>query len=109
MEKSKLNKIDNFACIGEIELLVGDKNESFVRDLASKIMTALSQNKRVEYLSDKMIIYSCKYSIDENQDVVIFELVNRKSKKEEREYYYIANGTLHASYLLNLINKGEMK
>ncbi|MHA1190839.1 MAG: hypothetical protein ACTSP9_00915 [Promethearchaeota archaeon] len=109
MEKSKLKKVDNFGCIGEIELLVGEKNETFARDLASEINTAQSQNKRIEYLSDRMIIYSYKYSIDENQDLLIFEVVNRKSKNEEREYYYIANKNLHASYLLNLINKGEMK
>lgn len=108
MEKSKLEKIDNFGCIGEIELLIGDKNETFAIELASEIITAQSQNKHVEYLSDRMIIYSYKYSIDENQDVLIFELVNRKSKNEEREHYYIANKNLHASYLLNLINKGEM-
>ncbi|MCJ7650805.1 MAG: hypothetical protein MUP85_19515 [Candidatus Lokiarchaeota archaeon] len=108
MEKPKLNIIDNFGCIGEIELLVREKN-SFVKDLASQIITAQSQNKSVEYLSERTIIYSYKHSIDENQDLLIFELVNRKSKNEEREYYYIANKNLHASYLLNLINKGEMK
>ena len=109
MEKSKLKNIDNIGCIGEIELLVGEKNELFAKELASQIITAQSQNKSVEYLSERTIIYSYKHSIDENQDLLIFELVNRKSKNEEREYYYIANKNLHASYLLNLINKGEMK
>jgi len=108
VEKSKLEKMENFDCIGEIELLIGDKNETFAIELASEIITAQSHNKNVEYLSDKIIIYSYKYSIDENQEVLIFELVNRKSKNEEREHYYIANKNLHASYLLNLINKGEM-
>lgn len=109
MEKSKLKNIDNFGCIGEIELLIGEKNETFASELASEIITAKSQNKRVEYLSNTLIIYSYKYSIDENQELIIFEVVNRKSKNEEREYYYIANKNLHASYLLNLISKGEMK
>ncbi|MHA1457496.1 MAG: hypothetical protein ACTSR5_16235 [Promethearchaeota archaeon] len=109
MEKSKLRKIDDFGCVGEIELLVGEKNENFAKDLASEIITSQGQNKRVEYLSDRTIIYSYKYHIDEYQDLLIFEVVNRKSKNEEREHYYIANKNLHASYLLNLINKGEMK
>ncbi|MBY9002702.1 MAG: hypothetical protein KGD73_01900 [Candidatus Lokiarchaeota archaeon] len=109
MEKSKLKNIDNFGCIGEIELLIGEKNETFANDLASEVITAQSLNKRVEYLSERIIIYSSKYTLDENQDLLIFELVNRKSKNEEREYYYIANKNLHASYLLNLISKGEMK
>lgn len=108
MEKSKLEKIENFDCVGEIELLIGDKNETFAIELASEIKTAQTHNKNVEYLSNRMIIYSYKYNIDENQEVLIFELVNRKSKNEEREQYYIANKNLHASYLLNLINKGEM-
>ena len=109
MEKSKLKNIDNFGCIGEIELLIGEKNETFANDLASEVITAQSLNKRVEYLSERIIIFSSKYTLDENQDLLIFELVNRKSKNEEREYYYIANKNLHASYLLNLISKGEMK
>jgi len=108
LEKSKLEKIENFDCVGEIELLIGDKNETFAIELASEIKTAQTHNKNVEYLSNRMIIYSYKYNIDENQEVLIFELVNRKSKNEEREQYYIANKNLHASYLLNLINKGEM-
>lgn len=108
MEKSKLKDIDNFGFIGEIELLVGEKNETFAKELANEIRIAQSQNKRIEYFSDGMMIYSYKYSIDENQELLIFEVVNRKSKNEEREYYYIGNKSLHASYLLNLINKGEM-
>jgi hypothetical protein len=108
LEKAKLEKMENSDCIGEIELLSGDKNETFAIELASEIKTAQSHNKNVEYISDKMIIYSYKYIIDENQEVLIFELVNRKSKNNEREHYYIANKNLYASYLLNLINKGEM-
>ncbi len=109
MEKSKVNEIDNRDCIGEIELFFEEKNEAFTKDLASEIKSAQSQNKQVEYLSDSMIIYSYKYNIDVNQDFIVFELVNKKSKNEEREYYYVANKNLHPSYLLTLINKAEMK
>ena len=104
-----LRNSENYGCIGEIELLIGERNENFAKDLVSEIMSAQSKNKKVEYLSEKIIIYSYQYEVSENQDLLIFEMVNRRSKNEEREHYYIANRNLHPSYLLNLINKGEMK
>jgi hypothetical protein len=101
----KLDDLKSLDCIGKIEIVLDQENINFVKGLTSEIKRAREQKKRIEYFSEKVIIFSSKYDANLGEDLHVLEVVYRKTKNTE--YYYIPNKGIHASYLLYLINKGE--
>ena len=101
----KLDNLKSLDCIGEIELVLEEENINFVKGLSGEIIKAKKQKKKIEYYSEKVIIFSTKYDANLGEDLQILEVFYRKTKN--KEYYYIPNKNLYASYLLYLINKGE--
>jgi hypothetical protein len=109
MEESKLDNLDAFGCIGEIDVFYKERGIDFVKELSSEFISAREQKKRIEYFSENIIIFTSKYDADLGEDLLIIEVVYRKLKENNVEFYYIPNRTLYSSYLLYLINKGESK
>ena len=101
----KLDNLKSVDCIGEIEILLEEDNINFVKGLSVEIIKAKEQKKKIEYYSDKVIVFSSKYDANIGEELQILEVFYRKTKN--REHYYIPNKSLYASYLLYLINKGE--
>jgi hypothetical protein len=101
----KLDNLKSLDCIGEIEIVLEEENINFVKELSTEIIKAKGQKKKIEYYSEKVIIFSSKYDANIGEELQVLEVYYRKTKN--KEYYYIPNRTLNASYLLYLINKGE--
>jgi hypothetical protein len=101
----KLDNLKSVDCIGEIEILLEEDNINFVKGLSVEIIKAKEQKKKIEYYSDKVIVFSSKYDANIGEELQILEIFYRKTKN--KEHYYIPNKSLYGSYMLYLINKGE--
>ncbi|MFW9772346.1 MAG: hypothetical protein ACFFBY_13155 [Promethearchaeota archaeon] len=107
MEKYDIEDVEESDIIGELNIIVKDNCTSFSKELEHVIETARTHQKRVEYYSDNVIVYSYKKNLNLGQEILIFETIYRNENRVELSY--IANKSMYGSHLLYLINRAEIK
>ena len=90
-----------------IDIVTSSRGEMFFEEVEKEIEKARKEHKKIQYYSDKLIIYSREDDTNLGHTITIFEKVYRKRKDNNVECVYLANKKLHKQYLLNLINKAE--
>lgn len=109
MEKYDIEDLEESDIIGELNIIIKDKCTSFSKELENVIEKARTHQKRVEYYSDNVIVYSYKKNLNLGQEVLIFETIYRNNHENKVELSYIANKSMYGSHLLYLINRAEIK
>ena len=102
--EAEMKLMSEEGCIGFLEVIAEEQiivEEVLKLIKEQKENSYLDLNKLMEYFSEKIIIFS--FTI---KKMKIWEVFNRQT--QESHYSYIGNEYLEKTYLLSLINRGEM-
>lgn len=83
---------------------VFDEARIFLEEIKLVILEARKFGKEVVYASDDLIILSL-----EEGSHIVYEVYNKRGKILATKLVYIGDAKVKASYLLNLINKQEIR
>lgn len=109
LEDLNIEDLEDLDIIGELNIVVSDNCSSFSKELEDTIEKARNRQKRVEYYSDNVIVYSYKRDLNLGQTILIFETIYRNINENNIEFSYIANKSMYGSHLMYLINRAEQK
>ncbi|MFX1497749.1 MAG: hypothetical protein ACFFBH_09500 [Promethearchaeota archaeon] len=109
LEDINIENLEDLDIIGELNIVVRDSSSSFSKELEDLIEKARTRQKRVEYYSDNVIIYSYKKELNLGQTILIFETIYRNTNENNVEFSYIANKSMYGSHLIYLINRAELR